>query len=296
MKAIPGEVEELISAQKEIIRENLIPGTTRLLLHCWRGGMRSGAVAWLLDLYGFKVYTLRGGYKAFRNWAIAQFEKTYTLNILGGYTGSGKTEVLRELKRNGNTVIDLEGLASHKGSAFGALGQKPQPTQEMFENLLAIELYKAAATIKQQQFAGTIPMNNYSAGIWLEDESKHIGTAGIPKAVWEQMRKSKLYFLDIPFEERLKHIVNSYGTFDKNELENSIIKIQKRLGGLETKNAIKYLLENKVTDCFSILLRYYDKLYKNSLDNRENIEAILHRLPCVTVDINNAQRFCSQNV
>ena len=97
--------------QPQKIQDNLIPNPNRVLVHCWRGGMRSGAVAWLLDLYGFKVYTLKGGYKAFRNWALAQFEKNYKINILGGYTGSGKTEVLQELKRTGNTVIDLERLA-----------------------------------------------------------------------------------------------------------------------------------------------------------------------------------------
>ena len=293
MKAMPDEVEQLIGDQKKTGRNNT-SNINRVLVHCWRGGMRSGAVAWLLDLYGFKVYTLKGGYKAFRNWVLAQFEKDYTINIIGGYTGSGKTQVLQELKRMGNIVVDLEGLAHHKGSAFGALGEKPQPGQEMFENLFAFELYKAAGVAERLQSNGETHMNRYSPGIWVEDESRHIGTVGIPKVFWEQMRKSSLYFLDIPFEDRLKYIVNSYGIFDKQELANSIMKIQKRLGGLETKNAIKYLLENKVADCFSILLRYYDKLYNNSLYNRENIEAILNKIPCVTVDINNAQKFCSQ--
>jgi tRNA 2-selenouridine synthase len=295
MKTIPGEVEELTGNQKEINVNGLIPGINRLLIHCWRGGMRSGAVAWLLDLYGFKVYTLKGGYKAFRNWALAQFEKNYKINILGGYTGSGKTAVLQELKRTGNTVIDLEKLARHKGSAFGALGEKPQPGQEMFENLLAFELYKAAGETERQQPKDETHTNKYSAEIWIEDESRHIGTVGIPGTFWDQMRKSTLYFLDIPFEERLKYIVNTYGVFDKKELVDSILKIQKRLGGLETKNAINYLLDNKVTDCFSILLRYYDQLYNNSLYNRENIEAVLNKIPCATVDINNARKFCSQN-
>ncbi|MEP6951669.1 MAG: tRNA 2-selenouridine(34) synthase MnmH [Ginsengibacter sp.] len=294
MKAIPEEVEQLIGNREKSGRDNLIPNTNRVLIHCWRGGMRSGAVAWLLDLYGFKVYTLKGGYKAFRNWALAQFEKNYTINILGGYTGSGKTQVLQELKRTGNIVIDLEGLANHKGSAFGALGENPQPGQEMFENLLAFELYKATKAAEGLQPNGDMHTSGYSPGIWLEDESRHIGTVGIPKVFWGQMRKSSLYFLEIPFEERLKHIINSYGAFDKKDLVNSIMNIQKRLGGLETKNAINYLLENKVTDCFSILLRYYDKLYNNSLYNRENIEVLLNKIPCAAVDINNAQKFCSQ--
>jgi tRNA 2-selenouridine synthase len=297
MKMIPDQVEELIvNQQRKISRNNLMPYTNRLLIHCWRGGMRSGAVAWLLDIYGFKVYTLKGGYKAFRNWALAQFDKEYKINILGGYTGSGKTGVLQEMKRKGNMVIDLEGLASHKGSAFGSLGEKPEPGQEMFENLLAFELYKAANAEEQNQPNGEPYTKILSPDIWIEDESRHIGTAGIPKAFWDQMRKSPLYFLDIPFEERLNHIVSTYGVFNKNELVNSIMKIQKRLGGLETKNAINYLLEDNVKECFSILLLYYDKLYRNSLNHRENIEAVLNKIPCANVDINNAQKFWSQKI
>jgi len=295
MKSIPGEVEELFSVwQKTTGKGKLLLNINHILVHCWRGGMRSGAVAWLLNLYGFKVYTLKGGYKAFRNWALAQFEKEYKINLLGGYTGSGKTGVLQEMKRKGNTVIDLEGVASHKGSAFGSLGEKPQPGQEMFENLLAIELYKAAHAEEKNKTNGEPYTKILSTDIWIEDESRHIGTVGIPKTFWEQMRKSPLYFLDIPFEERLNHIVSTYGVFNKKELVNAIMKIQKRLGGLETKNAINFLLENNVKECFSILLHYYDKLYTHSMSNRENIEAILNKIPCTNVDINNAQKFWRQ--
>ena len=295
MKSIPVETEELFNGWKNPKgKEKSNLNTNQIIVHCWRGGMRSGAVAWLLDLYGFKVYTLKGGYKVFRNWALAQFEKEYKINILGGYTGSGKTGVLQEMKRKGKKVIDLEGLASHKGSAFGSLGEKPQPGQEMFENLLAIELYKLAGVEEQINTNGDIYSKNLTADIWIEDESRHIGTAGIPKTFWDQMRKSPLYFLDIPFEERLNHLVTTYGVFDKKDLVNSIMRIQKRLGGLETKHAINFLLENNVKDCFSILLRYYDKLYTNGLNNRENIEAVLNKIPCANVDINNAQKFWIQ--
>ena len=109
------------------------------------------------------------------------------------------------------------------------------------------------------------------------------------------MRRSPLYFLDIPFEERLKHIIEIYGKFEKEELEKSIMRIQKRLGGLETKTAINFLYENNLHECFSILLRYYDKFYRNSLYKRENIESVLNKIPCATVDLSNAQIFCNQN-
>ncbi|MEO8765567.1 MAG: tRNA 2-selenouridine(34) synthase MnmH [Ginsengibacter sp.] len=295
MKSIIPEVEKILDSRKKIKDNSINHETNRLLLHCWRGGMRSGAVAWLLDLYGFKVYTLKGGYKSFRNWALVQFEKEYHLNVLGGYTGSGKTQVLEELKKNGKTVIDLEKIANHKGSAFGALGEKPQPAQEMFENLLACELNSATERDEKQQANGMTYTKKSAVEIWIEDESMHIGTAGIPKKIWGTMRRSSLYFLDIPFDQRLKYIVSSYGVFNKKDLADPILRIQKRLGGLETKNALKYLEENDLEGCFSILLRYYDKMYNVSLYNRENIDELLHKIPCETVGITNAQKFCSQN-
>ncbi|MEI2739338.1 MAG: tRNA 2-selenouridine(34) synthase MnmH [Chitinophagaceae bacterium] len=123
--------------------EQLSPDSKTVLVHCWRGGMRSAGIAWLLDLYGFKVYTLIGGYKKFRNYVLDTFKLPFQLNILGGYTGSGKTELLKALREKGEKVIDLEGIANHKGSAFGNIGMPAQPGQEMFENILATELRKS---------------------------------------------------------------------------------------------------------------------------------------------------------
>ena len=143
MRRIVEEVESLL--QNKTTEENDAEKQEQIdrksvAIYCWRGGMRSGAVAWLLSLYGYKIYLLDGGYKAFRNWVLGQFEKEYSLKVLGGFTGSGKTEILKELKEKGQNVIDLEKLAHHKGSAFGRLGEEAQPTSEMFENTLAIEL------------------------------------------------------------------------------------------------------------------------------------------------------------
>ena len=258
-----------------------LSGGLGVLVHCWRGGMRSAGVAWLLNLYGFKVYTLAGGYKAYRKWVLAQFEKEYQFNIIGGYTGSGKTLVLQQLAKQKKPIIDLEGLANHKGSAFGALGEMPQPKQEMFENLLAGQL----SDISNKLTAPSDTNNPYlSFAIWLEDESQRIGNLQIPMPLWFTMRKSPVYFLDIPFEERLNYITEEYGKFEKEKLVNAVIRIQKRLGGLDTKNAINYLLENNHKECFRILLAYYDKYYLKGLHNRENLTALLNKIPCTSVD------------
>jgi tRNA 2-selenouridine synthase len=203
MRPMVEEVEALLSkGQQE--KSN---GSNCIFLYCWRGGMRSGAVAWLLNLYGFNVTVLNGGYKAFRNHVLKTFEQPYDFKILGGYTGSGKTEVLQELKVMGEKVICLESVASHKGSAFGNINMPPQPTQEMFENLLSYELRAVSCEQEERNLQPrTSNLEQPNPFIWLEDESQRIGTVNLPNALWQAMRTSPLYFLEIPFEERLKHI------------------------------------------------------------------------------------------
>jgi tRNA 2-selenouridine synthase len=219
-------------------------------VYCARGGMRSAAISWLLNLYGFKITTLVGGYKAFRNWTLQQFNVQYDIKILGGYTGSGKTKLL-QLKDN---FVDLEGLAHHKGSAFGNIGLPVQPSQEMFENKLAMALHIA---------------NKNSNPIWLEDESQRIGLNNLPKGLWLQMRTAEVDNVTISFAERLNNIVMEYGVLPKDQLQAAIERIQKRLGGLETKNALQHLADNDIEKCFAILLHYYDKQYQKGLDKRK---------------------------
>ena len=282
MKKMVEEVESVISRQLTVGSNETVKLQTAncILVYCWRGGMRSGAVSWLLDLYGFKVYTLAGGYKKFRHHVLENFKKEYPVKILGGYTGSGKTEVLKELKKNGETVIDLEELAKHKGSAFGNIGMPRQPTQEMFENMLSRELDDAAKS---------------SNTIWLEDESQRIGLVNLPNDLWKTMRQSQICFLDIPFEERLQHIVDEYGRLDKQKMMEAIFRIKERLGGLETKNAINLLESNNTIESFRILLKYYDKWYLKGLHNRENINSLLHLIKCDSVTTENANRLLSHH-
>ncbi|MEY2901203.1 MAG: tRNA 2-selenouridine(34) synthase MnmH [Bacteroidota bacterium] len=276
-----------------------------VLVHCWRGGMRSAGVAWLLDLYGYQVYTLQGGYKTYRGWVLEQFEKDYPIQILGGYTGSGKTEVLKALAKKSECVIDLEGLAGHKGSAFGNMGLPAQPSQEMFENKLAQALANISSTHSEpiadsNTTSETNPLTDITnlnpesiatitnpslRCIWMEDESQRIGTVNIPTVLYQKMRQKKVFFLDIPFESRLDYICIHYGKFPKEQLINAIIRIKKKLGGLETKTAINSLVEDDVRSSFRVLLQYYDKLYGKGLErNRENLTSIVTRVEAPVVD------------
>lgn len=273
MRKMVEEVEQIVQKHKagsnpESRIQNPESLQKAVLVHCWRGGMRSAGVAWLLDLYGFKVYTLAGGYKAFRNWVLQQFEKPYPVKVIGGYTGSGKTVVLKELAKAGHAIIDLEGIAHHKGSAFGDLGEPKQPTPEMFENELAIAL----DVVKDKE------------AIWIEDESRRVGDINIPIEFWKTMRSSPVYFLEVPFEERLKYITAEYGKFKNENLVSAVMRIRKRLGGLNAKNTINYLIEENYTEAFRILLGYYDKYYTNGLHEREHLETLLTTIPCTDTD------------
>lgn len=237
-----------------------------LFVHCWRGGMRSGVVAWMLDLFGYKVCTLDKGYKAFRASVLDSFNETRKLLILGGKTGSAKTAVIQELLQQSQQVIDLEQLACHKGSAFGALGEAAPPSQEQFENDLFMKFR----------------ITNAAIPVVLEDESQRIGPVNIPNALWAQMRSAPVLYLEIPFEERLQHLVKNYGGFALEDLKASTLRIRKRLGGLQTTNTIQLLENGEHKNAFSILLQYYDRTYMRATEQRN--ASLIHRIESTTTD------------
>ena len=225
----------------------------KIAVHCWRGGMRSKSFAKHLSDNGFdEVYIITDGYKAFRKYAREAFSKEAEIVILGGYTGSAKTHILHCLKELGEQTIDLEGLASHKGSAFGKIGE--QPSIEQFENNLFWEWI----------------VLDYSKTIWIEDESHRIGLVNIPMNFYENMRTCPVVFLDIPRNERAKHLVKDYPLEDKAMLAESISRISKRLGGVDTKKAQAHLENNEFFEVAMITLKYYDKYYLRGLKNREH--------------------------
>lgn len=238
----------------------------KVLVHCWRGGMRSGAMAWALNLYGFEVSLLEGGYKRYRNWVLDQFKKTYSILILGGMTGSGKTKTLQQLKRLSHQIIDLEDLAQHQGSSYGSMGRLNQPGQEQFENLLAGELDKV----------------NRNTPLWLEDESLSIGRCFIPRPIFQQMRQAPVMKITVPFDERVNFLVKEYGVLDKEFLIESTERIRKRLGLEQTRDAILAIRENRMEDFIKIVLVYYDKTYANGQGKRE--KESIHLIQCNTTD------------
>jgi tRNA 2-selenouridine synthase len=295
MRKMVEEVESLVRSRESggnsELKDSRLPAqdSRLVLVHCWRGGMRSAGVAWLLDLYGFKVYTLVGGYKKFRNYVLDTFKLPFQFKILGGYTGSGKTTLLKVLAQKGERVIDLEGIAVHKGSAFGNIGLPKQPGQEMFENILAIELQKSMANSESSTNGDPhSPFTIHYSSIWLEDESQRIGLVNLPNDLWDNMRQSPVYFLNIPFEERLQNIVQEYGILDKEKMTDAIGRIKEKLGHLNAKTAILMLNEGKITESFDILLKYYDKFYLKALHNRQAVNSLLHTIECKSVTPENA--------
>ncbi len=217
-----------------------------LVLHCWRGGKRSGSMGWLLSTAGMQVSTIAGGYKAYRRYVLEQLEHPRRkFFILSGKTGSGKTDVLHELKKQGAQVVDLEGLANHRGSAFGALGQEPQPTTEHFTNLL----YDALSKTDPQQ------------PVWLENESRSIGRVFLPEGFWKAMLRSPKFTIEIPMERRIQRLLRDYACFPAEALKAAFQKIAKRLGGLHLKQALEAIDSGDLATAAALALRYYDKAY-----------------------------------
>lgn len=223
-------------------------GTLKIM--CARGGMRSASLEWLFSMAGLPTCRLEGGYKAFRAFILLQLQKSYPLVVIGGYTGSGKTEMLKELKKKNFSVLDLEELANHKGSSFGSLG--PQPSNEQFENELACALF---------HFQGD--------KLYVEDESRLIGRIKIPDAFYEQMRKAPFCELKVTKEKRVERILKDYGTLSKDELIQAFLRIEKRLGSENFKRATLAVEMGDLSRAVEIALDYYDKAYEKMIQIRE---------------------------
>jgi tRNA 2-selenouridine synthase len=222
-------------------------GGKPLRFYCWRGGMRSGCVAWLAGLFGIEAITLKGGYKSFRRWVQQQFQQSYELRVVIGKTGVGKTEFLHKKRIKGEQVIDLEKLANHKGSVFGA-EETPQPSQTHFENMLAITLQKLDPNVPT----------------WIEGESRLIGNCIIPETLFNQMRSASALELIATQEQRYHRLLGIYRDVPPERLISATCAIAKRLGSQRAAIAIQFIRQGRLDLALEQILYYYDRTYDHS--------------------------------
>ena len=224
----------------------------RVRVHCWRGGMRSGSVGWLLETSGLEVKLLAGGYKSFRQWVRSTLATHRHVVVVGGMTGTGKTDILHALRQLGEQVLDLEGLANHRGSSYGALMLPPQPSTEQYENLIAEQWL---------EFGPQRP-------VWIEAESFRVGTCRVPSETMAQMEAAHTVEVIRSESERLDILVDVYGQANPDELIAATQRLEKRLGGLRTQEAVQHIKRGELAAAAAIILTYYDRTYRHDLDRR----------------------------
>lgn len=227
------------------------------LVYCWRGGQRSGTLAWFLDQIGFRSARLNGGYKGFRavvRQDLADWPARFNLRVLAGRTGSGKTRLLQALAAEGAQVLDLEGLALHRGSILGGLPGQPQPTQKQFDNKLwqAMRLLDAARPV------------------FVESESKKIGRVQLPDALVAHLHaQGQVLRVDMPDAARVQLLLEDYGFFAQDtERFCALLDGLVALRGRDTVARWQTLARGgQWAEVFDQLMReHYDPLYQRSID------------------------------
>ncbi|MEM6252408.1 MAG: tRNA 2-selenouridine(34) synthase MnmH [Cyanobacteria bacterium P01_D01_bin.156] len=246
LELVGPKMAELVKQAKVLAPER------QVRVHCWRGGMRSGSVGWLLETSGLEVKLLEGGYKAFRRWVRTTLAWPRPIIVVGGMTGTGKTDILHALQQLGEQVLDLEGLANHRGSSYGALMQPPQPSTEQFENLIAAQW---------AQF-------NHQQPVWIEAESRQVGACRVPDEIMHQMEAAHTLEVVRTESERLKLLVEIYGQAEPEDLIAATERLSRRLGGLRTKTAVQHIRMGDLAAAAAVVLAYYDRTYRHDLDRR----------------------------
>jgi len=239
---------EIINETQRVAKEK------EILVHCWRGGMRSSNFCQFAGMAGIKSHQLEGGYKAYRHQVLESFKRPLKIVLLTGCTGSGKSEILRALKAKGEQILDLEDLAHHKGSAFGGLLMPQQPSTEQFQNQLFENILQLDLTKR----------------IWVEDESIAIGKIFLPHDFWIRMNESPLVQMDVSKDIRIQRLVSEYGPADRDEFLAIMGKVVTKLGGQHYNAAKEKLLQGDMASTIDILLAYYDKAYLNSIGKRKD--------------------------
>jgi len=245
----------------------------KIMVHCWRGGMRSEAMAWLFSLGDLEVFLLEGGYKSYRRFIPENLSLKRKMIVLGGMTGSSKSRILSYLKTRGEQIIDLEQLANHKGSAFGALGQLPQPSNEQFGNMLFTTLWN----LKNEK------------PCWVEDESRNIGSVFMPGEFYQNMQTMPVIEIVMDLKLRLPTLMEEYAQYPPESLSEAVRKISKRLGGDNTRDALNAIESGDLKKAIEIVLWYYDKAYNFGLKKRDSKNIIFVNLDSDNLEINAAK-------
>jgi len=243
LRCVGARLPELIGQLREL--------SGPLRIYCWRGGMRSGSLTALCQQIGLPAVAMKGGYKAFRRWALQQLCQQRRLHVLGGYTGCGKSELLRQMASD-HQVLDLEQLANHRGSSFGAIGLPPQPTTEQFENQIACQL---------------APMDPEQP-VWVEDESRSLGHCKVPDPLFAQMTTAPLFRIERSIDERVNILVKEYGAYPVEGILEAVQRLSKRLGGLRTAQICNALQQGELAQAAALLLDYYDRTYTHAIKKR----------------------------
>jgi tRNA 2-selenouridine synthase len=240
------KMRELVQLAKQQVPDR------QVRLHCWRGGMRSSSMAWLLETAGFRVTLLKGGYKSFRTWALAQLATPPPILTLGGMTGTGKTTMLYHLAAAGEQILDLEHYANHRGSSYGALGLPPQPSDEQFGNLIAMDCARL----------------DPSRPVWIEAESRRIGVCRVPDELFGLMIQAPVIAIELSRQERVDNLLQDYGAQNPQELIEATNRLTRRIGGQNAQVAIDAIASGDLATAIHIVLDYYDKAYRYDLDRR----------------------------
>ncbi|PWU02433.1 MAG: tRNA 2-selenouridine(34) synthase MnmH [Candidatus Melainabacteria bacterium] len=227
------------------------------VVHCWRGGLRSEAVASVLSIAGIDCFRLTGGYKAWRNYLLSQLkESRFTLNpvVLQGLTGVGKTDILKHLSELGASVLDLESLAHHRGSVFGSLGLGAQPTQKNFE---------AELWFKLRQFE--------NEAVFLEAEGRKIGQIAVPDCILKKIQAGKRILVTGSLAVRRARILATYAnelTAQNIELALSYLgRLKERLGARRVAELTEFANAREIEKLVdALLLEYYDPLYRRQIE------------------------------
>ena len=248
----------LIKKEFQISTIDKTSNDTCIKIYCARGGMRSQSMLWLLEKFHYPCITLNGGYKTYRNWVLNIFKDRQKIIVIGGKTGTRKTKILEKLRALGYQILDFENLANHRGSSFGGLGMKEQPTNEQYENLIAEDLNKF----------------NKKKIIFVEAESANIGKNRIPHELYKQMKNSKRIEIIRNEKIRIKELINTYSKYKKNDLKESVLKITKRLGPQRTKSAINSIDNEDWENVCKSVLDYYDRCYEHELKDKKDVNVL----------------------